>query len=129
MPDPQHLDEMSVGELLALSRSSLVELRRRGVIRTGNAPTGDYAELLIQRATKGELATASRTASFGTHQRRTGSRKWAYQSATRHSESACSCRLARSPTASFDRQMSFGSRGSLVQIQPSRSRKAASRAK
>ena len=27
-----------------------------GVIRLGNAPAGDYAELLVQRATDGELA-------------------------------------------------------------------------
>src|SRR6266511_1444897 len=32
---------------------------RRGVIRTGNAPAGDYAELLVQRATGGELAPNS----------------------------------------------------------------------
>jgi hypothetical protein len=37
----------------------LAELRSRGVIRTGNAPTGDFAELLVQRATRGELATNS----------------------------------------------------------------------
>lgn len=50
---------MTVGELLTLSRRILAELRERGVIRTGNAPAGDYAELLVQRATKGELAPNS----------------------------------------------------------------------
>jgi hypothetical protein len=40
-----------IAELLSLSRRSLQELRRRGVVRTGNAPVGDYAELLVQRAT------------------------------------------------------------------------------
>ena len=50
---------MSVGELLASSRAILAELRRRGVIRTGNAPAGDYAELLVQRATGGQLAPNS----------------------------------------------------------------------
>jgi len=53
------LDSLSVGELLALSRRVLAELRRRGVIRSGNAPAGDYAELLVQRATGGELAPTS----------------------------------------------------------------------
>jgi len=53
------LRDMRVGELLALSRAVLSELKRRGVIRTGNAPAGDYAELLVQRATGGELAPNS----------------------------------------------------------------------
>jgi len=54
-----NLGEMTVGELLSCSRAILAELRRRGVIRTGNAPAGDYAELLVQRATSGELAPNS----------------------------------------------------------------------
>ena len=45
------LGDLGIGELLALSRRILAELRRRGVIRSGNAPAGDYAELLAQRAT------------------------------------------------------------------------------
>ncbi len=53
------LGESGIGELLALSRAIVAELRRRGVIRTGNAPAGDYAELLVQRATGGELAPDS----------------------------------------------------------------------
>lgn len=53
------LASLSVGELLALSRGILAELRDRGVIRSGNAPAGDYAELLVQRATAGELAPNS----------------------------------------------------------------------
>src|SRR3954467_13732039 len=51
-----NLGEMTVGELLSFSRAILAELRRRGVIRTGNAPAGDYAELLVRVATGGELA-------------------------------------------------------------------------
>ena len=47
------------GELLALSRGILAELRHRGVIRSGNAPAGDYAELLVQQATGGQLAPNS----------------------------------------------------------------------
>src|SRR3954447_8076729 len=54
-----NLGEMTVGELLSGSRAILAEPRRRGVIRTGNAPAGDYAELLVQRATSGELAPNS----------------------------------------------------------------------
>jgi hypothetical protein len=53
------LTSLSVGELLALSRGVLAELRDRGIIRSGNAPAGDYAELLVQRATAGELAPNS----------------------------------------------------------------------
>jgi hypothetical protein len=51
--------EITVGALLSFSRAILAELRRRGVIRTGNAPAGDYAELLVQRASGGELAPNS----------------------------------------------------------------------
>jgi hypothetical protein len=53
------LGAMATGELLGLSRAILAELRRRGVIRTGNAPAGDYAELLVRVATGGELAPNS----------------------------------------------------------------------
>ena len=53
------LQDLRIGELLALSRAILAELKRRGVIRTGNAPAGDYAELLVQRATGGTLAPNS----------------------------------------------------------------------
>jgi hypothetical protein len=53
------LAEKSIGELLGLSRQILRELRERGVIRSSNAPAGDYAELLVQRATGGELAPNS----------------------------------------------------------------------
>lgn len=52
---------MSIGELLGLSRGVLAELHRREVIRTTNAPAGDYAEWLVQRATKGELAPNSKS--------------------------------------------------------------------
>ena len=57
----EHMDlsERTTGEVLELSRATLTELRRRGVLRTGNAPAGDYAELLVQRAAGGELAPSS----------------------------------------------------------------------
>jgi hypothetical protein len=55
----EDLEHLSVYELLAASRRILAELRRRGVIRSGNAPAGDYAEILVKRATQGELAPGS----------------------------------------------------------------------
>jgi hypothetical protein len=58
-PPAANLREMRTGELLALSRAILAELRERGVIRTGNAPAGDYAELLVRVASGGELAPNS----------------------------------------------------------------------
>ena len=48
-----------MGQLGALYRAILAELRRRGVIRTGNAPVGDYAEWLVHQALGGELAPNS----------------------------------------------------------------------
>jgi hypothetical protein len=56
---PDDLARLSTKQLLALSRLILAELRRRGVIRSGNAPAGDYAELLVKVATGGELAPNS----------------------------------------------------------------------
>jgi hypothetical protein len=41
------LTDLSVSELLKLSRATLGELRQRGVIRSDNAPAGDYAEYLV----------------------------------------------------------------------------------
>jgi hypothetical protein len=54
-----NLDQLSVPELLRLSRDILRQLRTRGIIRSSNAPAGDYAELLTQRLTGGELAPNS----------------------------------------------------------------------
>jgi hypothetical protein len=53
------LSKLSVAQLLTLSRWILAELRQRGVVRSGNAPAGDYAELLVMRATGGQLAEAA----------------------------------------------------------------------
>lgn len=57
----KHVDLSSLGvtELLALSASCLSELRARGVVRTGNAPLGDYSEWLALQAFGGELAPNS----------------------------------------------------------------------
>jgi hypothetical protein len=51
-----NLDQMSVRELLKLHGQTLAELRRRDVVRTANAPAGDYAEWLVAQTTSGELA-------------------------------------------------------------------------
>lgn len=56
-----NLTKMSIGELLGLSRKVLAELRKRGVLRAANAPTGDYAEWLVQRATGGRLEPNSKS--------------------------------------------------------------------
>ncbi len=40
----------TVGELLSIYAEILAELRERGVVRSANAPAGDYAEWLCSRA-------------------------------------------------------------------------------
>lgn len=45
----------STSELFGTYASVLAELRRREIIRTSNAPAGDYAEYLIARALGGTL--------------------------------------------------------------------------
>ncbi len=50
---------VSTSELLSSYREVLAELRRREIVRTGNAPTGDYAETLVKVAFSGELAPNS----------------------------------------------------------------------
>jgi hypothetical protein len=44
-----------ISDLLGIYGQVLEELNERGVIRSANAPTGDYAEWLVQRALGGEL--------------------------------------------------------------------------
>lgn len=53
------LSEMPTADLFSLYRSSLSVLKARGVIRTMNAPAGDYAEFLVGRAFGGTLAPNS----------------------------------------------------------------------
>ncbi|HRW40335.1 MAG TPA: hypothetical protein P5193_02195 [Microthrixaceae bacterium] len=52
------VEAMSVAELLGGYARILAELRRRGVVRTNNAPVGDYAELLVAAAVGGDLAAS-----------------------------------------------------------------------
>jgi hypothetical protein len=49
----------STAELFRSYRAVLAELRRREIVRTGNAPTGDYAETLVCVAFSGKLAPNS----------------------------------------------------------------------
>lgn len=54
------LETFTTAGLLELYRDTLRELRDRGVIRTANAPAGDYAEYIVCRAFPGsELAPNS----------------------------------------------------------------------
>lgn len=46
-------------DLFAAYRQILGELRERGIVRSDNAPAGDYAEYLVTKAFDGVLAAAS----------------------------------------------------------------------
>lgn len=48
-------DRRSTQELLQGYAGTLAELRRRGLIRSGNAPAGDYSEWITARALHGTL--------------------------------------------------------------------------
>lgn len=54
-----NFESISTSELLRSYRGVLAELRRREIVRTSNAPTGDYAETLVKVAFSGELAPNS----------------------------------------------------------------------
>lgn len=49
------LGHRGISDLLGIYGQVLHELSQRKVIRSANAPTGDYAEWLVQRALGGEL--------------------------------------------------------------------------
>ncbi|HZJ50617.1 MAG TPA: hypothetical protein VFF07_07135 [Actinomycetota bacterium] len=53
------VEGMPTAQLLSTYRSILRELRKREVIRTTNAPTGDYAEFLVARLLGVKLAPNS----------------------------------------------------------------------
>src|SRR5215813_2958406 len=62
---PEHVPDLSAfseSGLFSLYRAILRELKSRGVIRTENAPVGDYAEYLVATALGGQLATNSEKA-------------------------------------------------------------------
>ena len=59
---PEHVPDLSTlseAGLFSLYRAILRELKDRGVIRTENAPVGDYAEYLVVTALGGQLAPNS----------------------------------------------------------------------
>jgi hypothetical protein len=59
---PEHAPDLSTfseSGLFSLYRAILSELKHRGVIRTENAPIGDYAEYLVATALGGQLAPNS----------------------------------------------------------------------
>jgi len=62
MPFPEN--EQTVADLLAGYARILAELRRRGVVRSNNAPAGDYAEWLAARGLGGALADNSSVKSY-----------------------------------------------------------------
>jgi hypothetical protein len=53
------LRSLGTSELFKMYRGVLRELTDRGIVRTMNAPAGDYAEYLVAALTKGELADNS----------------------------------------------------------------------
>ena len=57
--DGGDLRALRTPELFRMYRRILRELTRRGIVRTMNAPAGDYAEFLIAALTGGELADNS----------------------------------------------------------------------
>ena len=62
---PEHtpdLSALSESGLFSLYRAILRELKSRGVIRTENAPVGDYAEYLVATALGGQMAPNSEKA-------------------------------------------------------------------
>ena len=59
---PEHVPDLSAfseSGLFSFYRAILSELKSRGVIRTENAPVGDYAEYLVATALGGQLAPNS----------------------------------------------------------------------
>jgi hypothetical protein len=57
--EPERLAEQPTARLLTLHAAILAELRQRTVVRSANAPVSDYAELLVAKLTRGELAGPS----------------------------------------------------------------------
>lgn len=51
-----NVEDMTVAELLGSYAQILAELRRRNVVRSNNAPVGDYAEALVAKTLGGKLA-------------------------------------------------------------------------
>lgn len=54
------LTELSDREVLALWAGTMIELQRRGILRSDNTPTGDYAEWIVSQALGLSLESNSR---------------------------------------------------------------------
>lgn len=59
LPEGLRLQDASVADLLRLYGEILRELSERKIIRTTNAPAGDYAEYLVHQALGGTIAPNS----------------------------------------------------------------------
>lgn len=57
MTSPLAPDSRTTARLFEDYAAILAELRRRQVVRSANAPVGDYAEWIVARALKGELVS------------------------------------------------------------------------
>lgn len=53
------LSPFTAAGLLIESRAPLAKMRELGIVRTANAPAGDFAEWLVEKATGGEMAPKS----------------------------------------------------------------------
>ena len=60
----ESLEGVRTGELLARYAAILAELRRRDVVRTNNAPAGDYVEWLVARALGVQRVTSTSEKSY-----------------------------------------------------------------
>lgn len=67
-PLPPSLQDASIRALLGLQGGIIEELRRRGVVRTGNSPLGDYAEYLFANAFGWRLENNSSSGCDAIHQ-------------------------------------------------------------
>ena len=85
------LDGMSTRELFRTYRRILKELTSRGVIRTMNAPAGDYAEHLVSALMDGTLADNSE-------------KSWDVQTATERLQ--VKCRVVDTSKTNHGRQLS-----------------------
>ena len=91
--DADELTDASVASLLTGYATRLAELRRRGIVRTANAPAGDYAEWLVARALGGTIAS------------NTSEKSWDVE-APHYGRLQVKCRLVSNPVKSGQLQTS-----------------------
>ena len=98
---PLHISEASVRELLRLHAEVMDELRERKVVRTGNSPLGDYAELLFKTAFGWHFEANSSAGYDATDQQRVRYQIKARR-LTPHNRSRQLSAIRRLPEAMFD---------------------------